>query len=115
MGTSLPDIPNITMPQEDEALQEALADLDRKLTAYAAAVHDADAQLRQIAHPSQAPAEDQPETAPQEAVPPAAASVRVPPQRLRDVAAQPPAPKKQTPAEPAAATPEEPAAAPVAP
>jgi hypothetical protein len=116
MGTSLPDISNIAMPQEEEALAEALADLDRKLAAYAAAVHEADARLRETARPSQAPATDETPPEPKATVPPeTTANGRVPPQRLRDVAGHAPAPKQPTPTEPAAATPETPAAPPAAP
>jgi hypothetical protein len=106
MGTSLPEIPNITVPQEEEALQSALADLDHSLTAYAAALHEADARLRQMVHPSQTQTDRKSQTGPQEKTPSApAAGVPVPQQRLRDVATQPPTPKKQPQAEPSAAAP----------
>jgi len=110
------DIPDITVPQEEGAIREALADLDRKLAVHVAAVRDAEARLGEIA---QRAAESTPltvETAPREEAPPPRESVvRVPLQRLKDVPTQTPAAKGE-PGSPAVekAAPAEPTSGPAA-
>lgn len=100
MGTSSPDIRDIQVPQEDGAIQEAFADLDRKLSVHAGAVRDAEARLRETARHHQEPTSQPIESAPEETPPPPQPNVvRVPLQRLRDVPIQP-AVEKAAPQEP---------------
>ena len=96
------DILDITVPQEDGAIREALADLDRKLAVHAAAVRDAEARLREIVQSTEAPAPRVVEETVEEESPPAEVNVTpVPPQRMKDLSTPAPADKKK-PAEPAA-------------
>jgi hypothetical protein len=117
------DILNITVPQEDGAIREALADLDRKLAVHAAAVRDVEARLREVVQSakSAAPRGDE-EAAQEEPARTEMSAPPVPPQRLKDVPAQARSEKKKSvepaaeipPAvEPAETTPAEPVAGPV--
>jgi hypothetical protein len=93
------DIPNIMVPQEDGAIQEALADLDTKLAVHAAAVRDTEARLREIAEKADIAAPRMAQVAPQEEIPPQTSVTRVPLQRLKDAPARTPA-ESAKPAEP---------------
>ena len=95
MGMPASDIPDIMVPREDGAIQEALADLDRKLTVHAAAVRDAESRLREITDTADVSAPPMAQAAPQEETPPEASVTRVPLQRLKNVAAQAPAVKAE--------------------
>jgi uncharacterized coiled-coil protein SlyX len=105
MGMPASDVPDIMVPQEDGAIQEALADLDRKLAVHAAAVRDVEARLREVVQNTQAPAPQAVEdTAAEESPPTETNPPRVPPQRLKDLSTSEPA-EKRKPAEPVADTP----------
>lgn len=118
MGMPASDIQDITVPQEDGAIQEALADLDRKLAVHAAAVRDVQALLLDLAKQANLSVSTPPETQVPEDTPPAASETkRLPPQRLKDTATVAPVeatepvesaadvPQVTAPAEPADETP----------
>jgi hypothetical protein len=89
------DIADIMVPQEDGAIQEALADLDRKLAVHAAAVREAEARLREIAETAGVCAPPRAEPAPQEETPPKAKGTPIALKRLTDVPAREPIEKAE--------------------
>jgi hypothetical protein len=99
------DIPDIMVPQEDGAIREALADLDRKLALHAAAMRDVEIRLREIVVSTEPPALQVVANAAKEESPRTEISAPpVSPQRLKDVPAQARSERKKS-AEPAAETP----------
>ena len=60
MRTPLPDIRDIAVPPESQALQDALGDLDQKLAAFTSAMQTVEALLSQIAQPQEAARETAP-------------------------------------------------------
>jgi hypothetical protein len=94
------DVADIMVPQEDGAIREALADLDRKLAVHAAAVRDAESRLREIAETAAVSASPTAQTALQEATPPKAKGTPITLKRLKDVPVQAPAEKAESPKPP---------------